>query len=362
MKKFICIILICLLLPLTSLIMSGCKNDSYDLKTFYTTYENITNDTPYLTLVKSNDTYNLDIDSNKIAINYDKATNLSQAVNSASSFKYIETLYQQLLDDTLAPVYFFGQKISSSNRVNKNQTKQLFQNLENLNTEYHELDYYLGILNNSLASTTNSTINLSHLKKVLLQYEKLLNAAGNLSSVVSNIYFNTILSISDFDYSTKDVTSLTSADLVKISIDTRAKMYYFKSIYANIYHQMFIKNSTISNDIISSNTPSLPSYEPHTYMSGVKSLNSRSFDSLIHQSSVVESIYEYSISLFNIQKNFDSAYAEFNLATSKISYANLNAKSTNAEKMYRKTIERFAYGISVDSYEVLKNLVSLLYY
>lgn len=360
MKKFICTILICLLLPLTSLALVGCGKDSYDLKTFYSSYENIVNNTPYLTLVNANNTYNLDVDSQKIVIDYDKATNLG-ALKSLSPYRYIESLYQQLLDDSLAPVYFFGQKIASSDRVNKDQTKQLFEKLQVLSTEYNELDYYVGILNSSLSSTSNSTINLSHLKKVFLQYERLLTVAGDLSSIVSNIYFNTILSVSDFDYSGKKLDELTSADLVKISIDTRAKMYYFKSVYANIYHQMFIKNSTIANDITSSNEPVLPAYQPHTYMAGVQSLNSKSYDSLINIPSMVKIIYENSISLFNIQKTFESSYSEFNLATSKISYSTLDSKSSIEEIAYGKIIERFAYGIAFDSYEVLKNLVTALY-
>ena len=366
MKKFICIILICLLLPLTSLVLAGCNKDSYDLKTFYTSYKNIvSSDTPYLTLSDTIDQYNLNgasEKSEKISINYEKATHLSNAVNSTSSFKHIESLYQQLLDDSLSPVYCFGQKIASSDRVSKEQTKQLFENLKSLEVEYLELDYYVGILNNSLASTTNSTINLSHLKKVFLQYEKLLTAAGNLSSVVSNIYFNTILSISEFNYSGKKANELTSADLVKISIDTRAKMYYFKSVYANIYHQMFIKNSSISNSLISSSTPLLPTYQPHTYVASIKSLNSKSYDTLINSSSTIEDIYNNSVSLFNIQKSFEASYSEFNLATSKISYAGLSEKSSNEEKTYGIIIDRFAYGVAFDSYEVLKNLVNALYY
>lgn len=362
MKKFICIVLICLLLPITSIMLAGCKKDSYDLKTFYTTYENIVHNTPYLTLVNATDTYNFDTAvSKKIAINYDKATNL-KAATSSGSYKYINTLYHQLLDDTLAPVYFFGQKIASSDRLSKDQTKQLFEQLYSLEHEYQELDYYIGILNSSLSATSNTTINMSHLKKVLLQYEKLLTAAGNLSSTVSNIYFNTILSLTEFDYSNKKANELTFADLTKISINTRAKMYYFKSVYANVYHQMFIKNSTISNEIISSSSTQLPSYKPHTYMASVKSLKSRDYSTLINMSSTMEKIHTYSVSLFNIHQTFETAYAEFNLATSKVSYSNLNSKSSSEEKSYGKIIERFAYGISVDSYEVLKNLATLLYY
>ena len=361
MKKIICIILICLLLPLTSLILVSCKKDSYDLKTFYSTYENIVSNTPYLTLKNTDDTYNYNVNSKKISINYNKMSQLEQAVNSSKPYQYIESLYQQLLDDTLSPVYFFGQKIASSNRVSKKQTTQLFENLASLSVEYQELDYYLGVLNSSLTSTPTSTISLSHLKKLLLQYEKLLTAAGNLSSVVSNIYFNTILSVSDFDYSSKNFNELNEADLVKISIETRAKMYYFKSIYANIYHQMFIKNSNIANTITSNSTPSLTNYAPHTYVSRINSLISNDYTSLAQSSTTLETIHKNSISLYNIQKSFDSAYNEFNLACSKVSYSNLNEKSSSEEKSYGAIIERFAYGIAWDSYEILKNLVDELY-
>lgn len=362
MKKFICIVLICLLLPITSLVLVGCKKDSYDIETFYTTYENITTNTPYLTLADASDTFNLNTTSNKkIVINYTKASNLN-AVKSSTPYRYIESLYNQLLDDSLAPVYFFGQKIASSTRLGKDQINQLFEQLKSLEHEYQELDYYIGTLNSSLSATTNTAINLSRLKKVFLQYEKLIGAASSLSSLVSNIYFNTILSVSEFDYSNKQANTLTLADLTKISINTRAKMYYYKSVYANIYHQMFIKNSTISNDITSSNSIQLPSYKPHTYMAGVKSLKSRNYQSLLNISTTMENIYSNSVALFNISQSFESAYAEFNFATSKISYANLNEKSSDEEKLYAKIIERFAYGVATDSYEVLKALAASLYY
>ena len=135
MKKIISLILVCLLLPVVSLLLVGCNKDSYNLTTFYTTYENIVNNTPYLTLVNSNDTYHLDVDSQKIIINYNKATSLKTAISS-KPYNYIDTLYQQLLDDTLAPVYFFGQTVASSNRLNKDQTKELFEKLHSLQYEY----------------------------------------------------------------------------------------------------------------------------------------------------------------------------------------------------------------------------------
>ena len=69
MKKFICLILICLMLPFASIIFTGCDKD-YDIKKFYTTYQNIAINSKNLKLVDANNTYQIDTNGQKININY----------------------------------------------------------------------------------------------------------------------------------------------------------------------------------------------------------------------------------------------------------------------------------------------------
>lgn len=362
MKKFICLILMLVMLPIASLTLAGCKDKDYNLTQFSKTYQDIANKTDYLVLVDANNPFQLDVNSKKIDINYSKSTRLSTLVGlEGSQYSFIKNLYQQLLDDTLSPVYFFGDAISASKKVSKKQTKQLFVKLEALEQEYLDLDYSLKNLVNSLEGTNDATSNLSFLKKVYIQYEQAINCAGELSSVVCSIYFDTILTNSTFDYSYTTHENLTEGDLSSISIDTRARMYYFKSIYANIYNQTCIRNGEIPDKIVGSITFEAPTYAPYNYLANIKSLNSKPYSNLINDKNSVKQIYNNCIALYNLQNAFEDAYATFNLATSKVAYLDLNTKSTADEINYGKIISNFTNGIAYDSYEIVQNLVNLLY-
>ena len=133
MKKFVCLILICLMLPIASLVMAGCGDTDYNIKDFYITYQNIGNNAQNLKTVAISDLTTTSSANYKIEIDYSKSTQLSTLVNNSSSQYYnLKYFYQQLLDDTLSPVYFFGDDIASSKKVGKKQTKQLFKQLKNL--------------------------------------------------------------------------------------------------------------------------------------------------------------------------------------------------------------------------------------
>lgn len=362
MKKFICIILICLLLPITSLVFTGCKDKKYDLTKFYSSYQAIADKTQNLILVDANNTYLLDVDSQKIDIDYSKSSRLSSLVdNNNTPYYYLKHLYQQLLDDTLSPVYFFGGAISSSKKVSNKQTKNLFENLNKLEQDYIDIDYYMGLLINSLNATNDQTINLSHLKKVLLQYEEAIITASTLSAITCDIYFNTILSNSTFDYSNTTYDKLTEGDLTTISVNVRARMHYYKSVYANIYNQTCLRDSEIIDKLISSPNISAPNYQPYTYISNINALNGKPVGNLINDKTSVKIIYDNAIALFKLQNNFDEAYSAFNTSTSKIKYLDLNSKSTINEINYGNIIIGFANGIAFDSYEIIKNLVTALY-
>lgn len=358
MKRFICTLLIFAMLPIACFAFTGCKNNKQDIKTFYTSYKNIVASNQYLTLEEANDTYQLNTDSYKIDIDYTKSSKLSTLVeDSSTKYYYLKYFYQKLLDDSLAPLYFFGEKISSSNKVSEKHTKQLFDNLLSLKQEYEDINYYLGTLVTSLSATDDETINLSYLKKLLSQYEQAITEAGKLSAVICEVYFGSMLSNSNFDYSSKTYEELSDADLSRISIDTRTRMYYYKAVYANIYNQLYVRNSELADRLVSSSA-TLPAYAPYTYFSNISSIENQAIENLRESK---QDIYNNALSLYNIQNNFTLAYKHFNLATTKVAYLDLNERSTKDEINYGKIITQFVNGIAVDSYEILHNLVNLLY-
>lgn len=360
MKKILCTILMCIMIPFTCFSLAGCKDNDYKLKNFYSSYEKIALNAQNLTLADANNTYQINVSSYKIDIDYTKSNVLSSLVeDNTTPYYQLKYFYQQLLDDSLAPMYFFGQKISENKKVSDKQTNKLFKNLESLQREYEDLDYYLSVLINTLHSTNDSIANLANLKKVFVQYEEAITASNNLSSVVCDVYFNTVLSNSNFNYSKISVDDLTESDLVRITIDTRARMYYYKSVYANIYNQLYIRGNNLPSLLtISTNIP-LPTYTPYTNIKNISSFNANPSSVLIANK---QKIYNNILSLYHIQNNFEQAYSNFNIATSKVVFSKLDASSTNDELNYGTIINQFANGIAMDSYEILNNLVNLLYH
>lgn len=358
MKRILCLILIVVVLPLTSLALCGCKKD-YKLKDFYQSYKKIAEESSHLVVTEAIDTYDINTNSLKIDIDYSQSGKLRSLVEDPSTkYYYLKSFYQQLLDDTLAPLYFFGDSISTSKKISDKQTNKLFESLNELKDEYKDIDYYAGSLITFLDTSNNESVNLSYLKKLFAQYEETIVAAGKLSALINDIYFNTLLSNSNINFSSKTYTDLNDADLSSISMTVRARMYYYKSIYANIYTQLYIKDADLAEKIIYQSA-SIPTYEPYNYISTINSLETKSIEALRNNK---ENIYYNIVSLYNIQNNFDKIYNQFNISAEKISYININQTTSTADELnYFKIMDEFAYGTAFDSYEILNNLVDLLY-
>ena len=361
MRKFLCLILLIALLPVGCFALAGCK-DKQDLKTFYTAYTNINNECPHLTLTPVVDTYGagtLGTNSVKLDIDYSQSATLSTLVeDSSTKYYHLKHFYQPLLDDSLAPLYFFGEKISDSNKVGDKQTESLFAELNNLKDRYKDIDYYTGVLITSLKATNDENVNLSYLKKLFVQYENAISTAGNLSALINDIYFNTLLSNSNMDYTAKSYDQLSDADLTTISMSVRSRMYYYKAVYANIYTQLYIRNADLADKLIY-DSATIPTYEPYDYISKINQIDTKPIE---HLRSGKQSIYNNVISLYNLQNNFDQAYKYFNTATSKVAYLDVDVNTSSQNDInYANIISQFANGIAVDSYEILENLVDLLY-
>ncbi len=358
MKKFLCLILLLTLLPIGCFTLAACNN-SYNIKEFYSTYKDIEKECPHLVLKNAVDQYSVQGDSLKLDIDYSQSPQLSALVeNPDSKYYYLKYFYQQLLDDSLAPLYFFGNQISSNKKISDKQTKQLFVELKNLENCYKDIDYYTGALMVSLKSVNDENVSLSYLKRLFEKYESAITVAGTLSIIVNDAYFNTIISNSNINYSSKTYDELTDTDLTAITLNIRSRMYYYKSVYANIYTQLYIREADFANKLVYESI-TLPSYTPYDYISSVLQLDSKPIENLRNAK---QSIYNNIISLYNIQNNFDAAYNAFNTAAQKVAYSKIDINTSSQTQInYGKTIEQFANGISVDSYEILNNLIDLLY-
>ncbi len=347
------------MLPIACLSLAGCGKNEYNIKDFYTSYKNIANSTTNLSLVAANDVYQVNNNSYKIDINYSKSGILSTLVEDENSqYYHLKYFYQQLLDDSLSPLYFFGEAIANNKNVNKNQTKQLFTELKALEEDYKDIDYSLISLINSLDLNDESRISLSYLKKVFNQYEQAITTANKLSTIVCDVYFNVVVSNSNYNYSIKTAEQLTEADFTRILSDVRKRMYYYKSVYANIYNQLFLKGNDWAEKLSTSTNVTLPSYAPYD---NVKTISLLENNSMLSLSLNREVIHSNAVALYNIQNSFTEAYNAFMLANTKVTYCKLDASSSTDEHNYGYIISQFSDGIAMDSYEILNKLISLLY-
>ena len=362
MKKIICLILIVLMLPVTSLMLSGCeKEKSYKLHTFYKEYKNIGDSAINLKLDDIKDVFGLNINSYRITIDFTKSSELSQLVERKNTPYYqLKYFYQKLLDDSLSPVALFGSKVAINDKVSKKQTKKLFENLETVKQEFNDIDYYLGILAQSLKASNSEFINSSHLKNLLEQYEQAITASNNLSSVVCDVYFETVLNNPNYNYSEKTANQLTDADLTRIAIDTRERLYYYKSAYAHAFNQLYIKDKKLPEQFINGNF-TISTYAPYEQISTITRLENKDASALIQNKEVVSKIYTNAVSLYNLQKDFSTAYKHFTNAGNKVSINKLSNKSSVSDINYGEFMYQFAYGIASDSWKIANNLITLLY-
>ena len=76
---------------------------------------------------------------------------------------------------------------------------------------------------------------------------------------------------------------------------------------------------------------------------------------------VVSKIYTNAVSLYNLQKDFSTAYKHFTNAGNKVSINKLSNKSSVSDINYGEFMYQFAYGIASDSWKIANNLITLLY-
>lgn len=353
------------MLPIASILLSACGSEEQELKNFYTAYTDIADDNKYLTLTSINDDYGLNIQADKIEIDYSACPSLNKLVETSGTPYYqIKYFYQKALDNTLSPLYFYGKSLSQSKNISKKQTKELYSRLEDLAEGYSSIDYYSGILISSLNSTQNSDINdinYTYLKKLFNEYETAIEQATLLSRLVSDLYFNEVLKNANLNYGTKSsYEELTDADLSAIADSTKKRVHYYKSMYANIYNELYINENNLGEKITASNdfTPSSLTYAPYDYISNIDSLATKDIYYLRNNK---QTIYSCIVSLYQLQLQIDEDYENYEQAKQNVVYTKLNSASSAEEKNNGRAVDHFAYGIAMDSYQILKNLIPALY-
>lgn len=361
MKRFLCLLLVICMLPISAIFLTSCKKDS-DISTFYSSFESIADENKYLKRVPMLSSYSFNNGWVKINFDYSKSPELSSLVDNPSTKYYqIKHFYQAELDNCLYAVCSFGIPISKSKEISQKECNALFDKLNDLKQEYSSMDYYFNILASSLKSTTNESINQTYLKKLFDQYERTIEKASILSALVSQLYFNKVLTNSNPNFTRNSYENLTDSDLVTIIDYVRKRQYYYVSIYADIYNELYINGCDLGDKIINGLDTNSLIYTPYNYISGKTGFLPSSTDELEKARSNKKIIYENAVSLYHIQNQFEKDYKYFKQIKEEVVYTKVNSTSSVYEKNCKALIDQFAYGIAFDSYQVLKNLIDTLF-
>lgn len=357
MKKFICVLFSLLLLPFSIICLSGCESDK-DMSKFYTTFTSIAEKHQHFQLVEIKDKYGALPNSTKIDINYSSSPELKSKVsNSETKYYYLESYYHPLLDSSLAPLYFYGPKLSTVS-VKKSTIKSLYKQLEKVDDGFDDLSYYYEILISSLQTSANEDVNLVHLSNLFAHYENLIESSITLSSTISNIYFNHILDNSTLNYSKINIETITKTDVDFISLNVRQRLPYYEHLFADIYFHLYVKDNNLPDKIVETSNFIPEYYTPKTFVDTLNTSNINSSETLLESK---QDLYKNAITLYNIQCELPERYSIFNQAKEKVSYSKVKQSSNPDEQNYSKLILQFANGIAYDSYEVLLQLTNLIF-
>lgn len=359
MRKFICYVLIIIACSITCIGLSACNDDKYNITDFHNSYIQIADKYDFLKLTSINQDYGIENTIYKIDIDYSSAPNLLALVNNNSTkYSYLKTFYQKMLDNALSPVYFYSQDISNSKNISKSQTETLYEKLNDLEDEYSDLDNYFNILASRIQASASEDINLSQLKALFNQYEEAISVACDLSNIVCDIYFNTVVTSYNLDYSNVNYSQLSDADLITIYTNGKTRIHYYKWLYASIYNELYMEEGNIADLIIDESNPSLPVYQPYTFVSSIEAINQNGLSVFnAHK----EDIYNYSILLYHAQNQLNIDINSFLIACDNIDFTKINTNSNNTDLVYANVISNFAYGISYDIYEILNSVKHILY-
>lgn len=354
MKKFIInLILIMLIVPSICLGLVACK-DKKDISKFYETYLSIADNYIGLKTSSIKNEYNLQDELYKVEIDYSVMPALQEEIDlSSSKYNYLSSLYNNMLNATLEPLYIYTPKVAES-KLNKSQINKLYDKLEVFKQDLYHLVYTHQVLNTYLQASTNNDICLGQLNRVFKQYEITISSAGDLSFEISNIYYDKVLAKFNTNYTALKFEDFTETELTTIQVNMKSNFHYYKAMFASAYNQLLISNNTADN-IINETSLTIPAYTP--YDSLCKSNIVEKNISVVTNNKLA--IYNRLNSLYNMQANINNHYTRFNKAiTNKES---LQSTNDIKKEIYDYSIHQFATGICYDCCQVVCGLITNLF-
>jgi len=342
MRKF-SILTLSLIVALSCFSFSACKKkEDKDITQLYTTYLNIANSSTKLSTIET------DVNPSVLKLDFVYSNELKSKIsNPNTAYAYIDNFYNQMLDDAIAPTLLYSTMLTDKNTT-RTERVELYNKLEILKTNYLETSKRLSDLENSL---NNSTVN-QILVKLFSSYNPLIDSAVDLSSNISNIYFNKVVKNANPSFTN-------NTNLESIALNTKNRLAYYKSMYVDIFLNTQITNYDVPQKIVDNPTTLNLSYTPYTTLknSYFKSeINSNLEDNR-------EKLIELANNLHLIQIEIDKEYKIYRETLEKIDYSTIDNRSSNTELGYKQLIDQFSYegGIAYKSFYCINEILKICY-
>jgi len=348
MKKHISlIILIVLLCPI--ILLSGCNKEKRNISNFYTHYLSISESHKLLKKEVVPQRISSVQTINKVGFSY--SDELQQLIsNNSSVYNPLDSYYNTMLDDSLAPLYLYSQSVCANpKKISSQETTFLFKKLDQLKLAYIETANRLGDVEKTL---NNTSTNRENLQKLYTSYENLIELGCELSIKISNIYFNKILTNSNPQH-----TKIDAKIADKIANDSLTRFVYYKTIYLDIY----LNTQIIGNNVASKlalNSQLNVKYVPYSNLKDTIYTDKKTISSAEY-----EQLLSLSNTLYNIQLVLDDEYAKYKNSISEIIYPLINNSSNIEDKTHKNIVDKFisSNGIVFNSFYTISTLMDLCY-
>lgn len=352
-RKFISLILILMLLPITSLFVACGKDKGYNLNNLY-------ND--YVSIATEND--NVELNNGMLIFDYSNHPKMKTIVETTYPYTEINS-YNFLFKNLMAFSSEYVDNCSYNEAIKDAKIKnQVKQDLDNLKKSVRDVNNCTNILAEIIRSSYDenvlSEVCLLRYENLLLTYDSLFHNAIIFHNTISNLYFNNILNNSNPDVFVEGYSNFDASKTINL-LNSRIK-YQVSNLSAS-YVEMVLDDETIPHKIAFDDyNPTLDEYSYRTNLYNVnQTIDENIAESKVELNGNKSKLYELAVEAYNIQTTLNMDNSKFITAFNSVDYRFVkNGESaTPYQEMCLNLIE--SYNDLISEYNaVLVKMIAIL--
>lgn len=361
MKRKLLSLIIAFVLIGSGLVLAACggSSDGYNLSNLITDYKTQIGEISNVNVLNDN---TIEFDYSQYV--YNGREYLLDVVNNYEPYKYLQTYYNEMLKNSMAFIYSYIGICSNNNidapaelkdEVKSNLDKLVFS-LKKTGSNVEAVADKIRKDNPPMQAEC-----LNSLKNLFDSYDELYQSAFNLSSTLSQIYFNNAYSNSNPDYSNTSVNDYDANNTVLL-LNSRIK--YQIANLTQSYVEINLKGSDLSKSFTTvGNIASIP-YSYSTYTNKINDIDmivDDTFGVTVNASDSKQEFLSSAIALYNCLSTLKNDYAIYHKACNDIVYSKVvrDANATRYEKTCAEIIKNHAYVVD-EMNSVIANMLNIL--